>query len=70
MKGDFKVAEAKQIKRAKRTPETKIAEIDKKIAELEAKKAEILKPMKMKELMDKVSSMSPEEIAEKLGVEL
>lgn len=64
------MAEEKKIKRAKRTPEDRIAEIDKKIAALEEKKAEIMKPIKMKEIMDKAASMSPEEIAEKLGIEL
>ena len=63
--------EKKKATRTKRTPEQRVAEIDAKIAELEAKKAEILKPIKMKEIFDKAaSSKSPEEIAEKLGVEL
>lgn len=62
--------ENKKVTRARRTPEQKIAEIDAKIAKLEAKKAEIMRPIKMKEVMEKASSMSPEEIAEKLGIEL
>ena len=60
----------KKVTRARRTPEQKIAEIDAQIAKLEAKKAEIMRPIKMKEVMEKASSMSPEEIAEKLGIEL
>ena len=58
--------ENKKVTRARRTPEQKITEIDAQIAKLEAKKAEIMRPIKM----EKASSMSPEEIAEKLGIEL
>ena len=37
--------ENKKVTRARRTPEQKIAEIDAQIAKLEAKKAEIMRPI-------------------------
>ena len=57
-------------RRRKRTPEQRIKDIDAQIAKLQAEKAELEKPMKMQQILDKVSNMTPEEIAEKLGVEL
>jgi hypothetical protein len=70
-------------KRVRRSPEEIAAEIDVKIAahkdaikKLEQRKAEVLAPkkprmtkaQKMKLVIDKEAGMSPEEIAEKLGV--
>lgn len=79
MKGDIHMAE-----RIKRSVEERVAEIDSKIAKhksdianLEARKEAILNPKpritkagKIKAVIDiaKKSGMSPEEIAEKLGV--
>lgn len=62
--------EKKRVVRRKRTPEQRIKDIDAQIARLQAEKAELEKPMKMQQILDKVSNMTPEEIAEKLGVEL
>ena len=60
-----------KAKRSRRTVEDKIAEIDTKIAALEAKKQELLRPAKMKKIIEEASAnMTPEEIAERLGVEL
>lgn len=59
--------------RKKRTmdPMKRIAAIDKKIAELEAEKEALLKPIKAKQLIEEATkTMSPEEIAAKLGIEL
>ena len=51
--------------------EDKIAEIDAKIATLEAKKQELLRPAKMKKIIEEASAnMTPEEMAEKLGIKL
>ena len=50
--------ENKKVTRARRTPEQKIAEIDAQIAKLEAKKAEIMRPIKMKEVMEKATTVS------------
>ena len=69
-------------KRAPRkvTPEKRIAAIDKqiakiqadterKIAELEAEKEELMKPIRAKQILDEaVKTMDPAEIAEKLGI--
>lgn len=61
----------KKAKRARRTVEDKIAEIDAKIATLEAKKQELLRPAKMKKIIEEASAnMTPEEMAEKLGIKL
>ena len=71
-------------KRKPRTvsPEKQIASIDrkiekikadsaKKIAELEAQKEELLKPIKAQELIaEAMKTMDPAEIAEKLGINL
>lgn len=67
--------EAKVTKRAKRTTEQRtqdqIDKIDAKIAELQKKKEELLKPLKAKELIEKAAaSMSIEELAEKLGIDI
>ena len=60
-----------KIKRPRKTVEDKIAEIDKKIAVLEAKKEELIRPAKMKKIMEEAfATMTPEEIAEKLGVKM
>ena len=60
-----------KAKRARRTVEDRIAEIDAKIAALEAKKQELLRPAKMKKIIEEASAnMTPEEMAEKLGVKL
>lgn len=67
--------EVNATKRAKRTTEQRIQDqidkIDVKIAELQKKKEELLKPLKAKELIEKAAtSMSLEELAEKLGIDL
>ena len=57
--------------RKKRTvdPMKRIVAIDKKIAALEVEKEELMKPIKTKQLLDEaVKTMSPEEIAAKLGI--
>ena len=60
-----------KAKRARRTVEDKIAEIDAKIATLEAKKQELLRPAKMKKIIEEASAnMTREEMAEKLGIKL
>ena len=41
-----------KAKRARRTVEDRIAEIDAKIAALEAKKQELLRPAKMKKIIE------------------
>lgn len=49
----------------------KIAALKAKIAELEAEKEEILRPIKVQAALEEaMSKMSPEEIAERLGVEI
>lgn len=69
--GDNMADEQKKVTRTRRTPEKKIAEIDAKIAKLEEQKAKILEPIRKKELLDKAAaSMSLEEMAERLGIEL
>lgn len=61
----------KQVKRTRRTPESRIAAIDAKIAKLEEEKAKILEPIKKKAIIEKAAeSMSLEEISEKLGIKL
>lgn len=64
---------------AARTVEERIAIIDEKISKkkadieaLEAQKQKLLHPVTMKTVMEKVkaSGLSPEEIAEKLGLEM
>ena len=67
--------EVKSTKRAKRTTEQRIQDqidkIDVKISELQKKKEELLKPLKAKELIEKAAtSMSLEELAEKLGLDI
>lgn len=57
-------------RRRKRTPEQRIKDIDAQIAKLQAEKAELEKPMKIQQILEKASDMSPEEIAAKLGIEL
>ena len=50
-------------------PMKRIVAIDKKIAALEVEKEELMKPIKTKQLLDEaVKTMSPEEIAAKLGI--
>ena len=62
----------KVVKRTRRIdPMKKIAAIDKKIAALEAEKEELLKPIRTKQLIEEAAkTMTPEEIAEQLGVDL
>lgn len=64
---------------AARTVEERIATIDEKISKkkadieaLEAQKQKLLHPVTMKTVMEKAkaSGLSPEEIAEKLGLEM
>lgn len=64
---------------AAKTIEERIALIDAKIAkkkdelaELEAKKQELLHPVTMKNVLDKAKEvgLSPKEVAEKLGLEI
>lgn len=62
--------EKKRVIRKRRTPEQRIKDIDAQIARLQAEKAELEKPMKIQKILEKASDMSPEEIAEKLGIEL
>ncbi len=62
--------EKKTVTRRKRTPEQRIKDIDAKIAKLQAEKAELEKPIKIQQILEKASNLSPEEIAEKLGVNL
>lgn len=67
--------EVKTAKRAKRTAEQRtqdqIDKIDARIAELQKKREELLKPLKMKELIEKAASSMPiEELAEKLGIDI
>lgn len=62
--------EKKRIVRKRRTPEQRIKDIDTQIAKLQAEKAELEKPIKIRQILEKASDMSPEEIAEKLGIEL
>ncbi len=62
--------EKKRIVRKRRTPEQRIKDIDAQIAKLQAEKAELEKPIKMQQILEKASNMSPEEIAEKLGIDL
>lgn len=62
--------EKKRAVRRRRTPEQRIKDIDSQIAKLQAEKAELEKPIKIQQILEKASDMSPEEIAQKLGVEL
>ena len=62
--------EKKTVTRRKRTPEQRIKDIGAKIAKLQAEKAELEKPIKIQQILEKASNLSPEEIAEKLGVNL
>lgn len=62
--------EKKTVTRRKRTPEQRIKDIDAKIAKLQAEKSELEKPIKIQQILEKASNLSPEEIAEKLGVNL
>ena len=62
--------EKKTVTRRKRTPEQRIKDIDAKIAKLQAEKAGLEKPIKIQQILEKASNLSPEEIAEKLGVNL
>lgn len=59
--------------RRKRTvdPMKRVAAIDKKIAALQEEKEALLKPIRTKQLIEEaVKTMDPEEIAEKLGIEI
>lgn len=52
-------------------PEKRIAAIDKQIAKLQAEKEELLEPIRAKKVLEEaVKTMSAEEIAEKLGIEI
>lgn len=64
---------------AAKTIEERIASIDEKIAkkeqeieELKAKKEKLLHPVTMKDVMKKIkdANLTPEEVAEKLGLEV
>ena len=59
-------------KRTRRTdPEKRIATIDKQIAKLQAEKEALLKPIQAKKILEEAAkTMSPEEIAEKLGISI
>ena len=58
-----------KAKRARRTVEDKIAEIDAKIATLEAKKQELLRPAKMKKIIEEASAnMTPEKWLKNLAL--
>lgn len=49
----------------------KIAKLQEQIAELEAEKEEVLKPIMLKKAVEEaMNSMSTEELAAKLGIEL
>jgi len=61
--------EKKHVRRRRRTREQRIKDIDAKIAKLQAEKAELEKPIKIQQILEKASDLSPEEIAERLGVE-
>ena len=52
--------------------DAKIAKKKEELAELEAKKQELLHPVTMKNVLDKAKEvgLSPKEVAEKLGLEL
>ena len=52
--------------------DSKIAKKKAEVAELEAKKQELLHPVTMKDVMDKAkeAGLSPKEVAEKLGLEM
>ena len=62
----------KVVKRTRKIdPMKRIAAIDKKIAALQAEKEELLKPIRAKQLIEEATkTMSPEEIAEKLGIDI
>lgn len=62
--------EKKRGSRRKRSPEQRIKEIEAKIAKLQAEKEELERPLKIKQILEKAVDLSPEEIAQKLGVEL
>ena len=67
--GGIVLWQKKKRKRARRTVEDRIAEIDAKIAALEAKKQELLRPAKMKKIIEEASAnMTPEEMAENLAL--
>ena len=61
-----------KTKRKRRVnPQTRIAAIDKKIAELEAEKAALMEPMKLQALLKEAAdTMSADEIASKLGISI
>ena len=52
--------------------DAKIAKKKEELAELEAKKQELLHPVTMKNVLDKAKEvgLSPKEVAEKLGLEM
>ena len=52
--------------------DAKIAKKKEELAELEAKKQELLHPVSMKEVLNKAKEvgLSPKEVAEKLGLEI
>lgn len=52
--------------------DAKIAKKKEELAELEAKKQELLHPVSMKEVLNKAkeAGLSPKEVAEKLGLEI
>lgn len=62
--------EQSTARRTTRTPEAKIKAIDEKIAKLQAEKEAILRPLRLKAVIEKADElgMTPEEIAEKLGI--
>ena len=59
-------------KRTRKTdPAKRIAAIDKQIAKLQAEKEELMKPIRAKKILEEAAkTMSAEEIAEKLGIDL
>lgn len=61
----------KQKRTRRVNPQTRIAAIDKKIAELQAEKERLQEPLKVQALLSQAAdTMSAEEIASKLGIEL
>ena len=60
-----------KAKRARRTVEDKIAEIDAKIATPATKTQELRRPATRKKIIEEASAnMTPDEMAEKLGIKL
>ena len=66
---DEAIAKAKRTRKV--NVERRVASIDAKIAKLEAEKAELLKPMKIKQLINEaVENMDLEEVASRLDIKI